>query len=415
MLKRLSLALALVASAFLATQTQADDAQTKAQAQAQAAMAMARAKASPQIRSMSGHIAYLEAVKLAKADGKPIFVSVGLNCKSTCQELRPNVLTVHQEEFDGNKIPRGVLLIPTRDGSLWKVKEWQTLPEAGAVKAAILDFKVAHPDLSVDQSLLETLALGMIALETDGTFCPTCPNGVCNGTGPCNFCPNGNCASGNCAANCPNGNCGQTMYYSSPPPGYAYMPAAGGPVTYYADAQQVETGVTARFPRLAGIRQRLRARRNLPPPNVAGRFFTYSYSTPQVQDAIQAAINAAPVQPVGASRGLFANHPLLVNFVANHVIVPALNQKLASGALSATDSASIREILADHWKLHALAAVTMSRAEKSPAASMLTDSSAGLGRLAPGTITNFLNWILTNFPQILADITQILKLFGVLH
>jgi hypothetical protein len=396
---RFFLPLAALAAGIFLLPASADDAATKAKASVSVQFELAKIKASPSIRSFSEHLTYEQAVGESRASHRPVFVSVGLQCKSVCGELRPELITCHEDELGGDKTPRAILMCPTSEGTLWRVQQWSTLPSPAAIRSAIETWlkaqdeaRRAHPELSVSDELLESLVLGMTALDAGDWVPGPCPGG---------FCPN-----------CPTGRCQNTQSISAEANGQQASDVVS--YSYSANPEYVEAAVTARFPRLAAIRNRFHGRRGFA-PRLSGRFFTYTEAAPTVIQPAAEVVSVGDVATARAARGIFSDHPLYDHFITNHVVVPALNKQLATGGLTADQQAQIKATLGNHRALSALTQLVLARAEASPHAASLTDSSAAIGRLQPGTIQNFLNWIVQNWPAIFADVTELLKLLGVIH
>lgn len=229
--------------------------QTKDRNDAAAAIALAKARAkSPTVAAATKHIPYADAVKLAKQNGKPIVVVVGMECRHLCPSLRPEMLTAHEREFEGSSKPRVVLLIPGKDGSIYRVQEWSTLPKESEIKSAAQSWagKVGQADIGHDADLLTALMIGMVAVQP---------------------------------ADCPNGQC-PVQYASST------SPAAGASsMVYESPAMTVNNPAAslhfaARFPRVAAFRGRMRAAVGLPAPRVMGGFYTVQMPAMQAEQPL---------------------------------------------------------------------------------------------------------------------------------
>jgi hypothetical protein len=216
----------------------ADD-KSDAEAKAKAALALAKARANqPMLAAKSRAISYADAVAVAKKTGKPIFVSVGLDCQGVCSHLRPDFVTCHEKQFENDSRPRALLIVPDKDGSLFRVQTWLTLPAATEVKHAAEAWKKkVSADQENDAALFTALLTGTIAVQpADYVADPLCPGGIC------------------------------------PAPVVTLTSRALGE----GDTLTGSGSFFARFPRLARFRAGMRAAFDLPPPRVAGGFYSFA-------------------------------------------------------------------------------------------------------------------------------------------
>ena len=244
--------LLLLAGSLLAPALASADEKSKSKADAEAALAVAKARASaPAIAAKTRLISYADAAKLAKKTGQPIFVNVGLECKSTCASLRPDFLTCHEKEFEGSAKPRAALVLPAKDGALFRVQEWPTMPAAADVKASLETWRKkvsADSEAAPDAAVIAALALGLIAVQpVEAIADQNCPGGICP------------------------------------------VPVS----TSFSRTSDVVTTTTAsgRFPRVAAFRARLRGAFGRVFPRLAGGFYSFA---PAVESA------PAPVTAAGA-------------------------------------------------------------------------------------------------------------------
>lgn len=314
-----------IVAAVIATPLFASD---KSDSDARAALAMAKAKAArPAVAAQTRPIPYADAVKVAKREGKAIFVTVGMDCRSVCAGLRPGVITCHESTFEGVATRRAMLLIPS-GSDLWKVREWQSCPPTVEVKAEVekhirprTEAATAPPDW--DQAVTALLvAMTSLEFEADDTpqvqYRQVCENGVCRLV-PVGYSAMPTTSSGGASASA-----------ASPP--VARESAAGGRI------------FRARFPRVAAFRQRVRGMVGLPAPQVRGQFFdaieadlqaTQGGGAVAVSVGSPAAAKAGP-QVVGAGR----ERRLLKAFLARHGVpqadLDAVQAKFGDGSIWAT-------------------------------------------------------------------------------
>lgn len=310
-------ALAAVLSIALAAPSFADD-KMKADADALAALAIAKARANlPASIAKSKTIPYREAAKLAAKDGKPIFVVVGdLDCKPTCQSLRPDVLTCHELAFDGSNKPRAILCVPGQRESVYKWKEWDACPKPDTVRdEAKRAREKIGPMTSAElrQDMIAAVALGMIAIQpvewaetqvtttTTGTWRQVCEGGVCR--------------------------------WEFVADGAKALPVGDGPSIAFAPGSP-QAHFAARFPRIAEFRGRLRGRLGMVAPRVAGGFVSY----PQIFEPAPTA-NAATPAVVGG--------PILDRLLVRRALHAACTDALESGKLTSEQAATARQVLTD--------------------------------------------------------------------
>lgn len=269
---------AVLVAAFLVCQAKSDSSDSD---KADAAMALAKAKAArPRVKSQTQFVSYADAKKLSKSDGRPILISIGMDCKHLCDKLRPDIITCHEKEFGGSSAKRVRLEIPAATPSGWIVLEWAArCPLLDEVKEELIKHS---PRTSLSEEWDKAISgavLALTALESDD------PPVVMNGKRL--VCVNGVCQWVDVDAK--------------------QMPVGSGPNTAYPPA--VGSGASggrffkARFPRIASFRGRVRSFAGLPPPQVRGQF--YQLLEQEVQPEAQASPDqgAQAVQVSGAARG----------------------------------------------------------------------------------------------------------------
>lgn len=367
--------LSLFAALFAALSISADEPMSRADADARAALALAKAKVNlPAAIAKTKPIPYAEAAKIAAKTGQPIFVVVGdLKCVPTCNSIRPDVITCHEIVLDGDKSPRAILCVPGKD-LIYKWKEWTVCPlpetvkdEAKKARAKIGPMTAAdHRD-----EMMIMVALGLIAVQpvewvdsqptATGTWQQVCENGVCRWV---------------------------FMAAANTSTGFAPLPIGDGPSVAYVN-ESVEQQFQARFPRIAKMREKFRAKRDLPPPRVAGGFVSYPQIFPEAQpvESQVAGVVAGPlrniVERVAVRRVLHSEEFLSKLTPEQRVTVAAvLNNRH-------TREAAIGEA-------HKLA---QSRAKMAPGV---------VGAFGDGTI---LKMLLEALPQLIAMLKELLALF----
>jgi|HubBroStandDraft_4_1064222.scaffolds.fasta_scaffold805162_1 hypothetical protein len=96
----------------------------------------------------------------------------------------------------------------------------------------------------------------------------------------------------------------------------------------------------------------------------------------------------------------------------------AIKEKLGSGSLSAQQQSQAAAVLRHPLAMHSLSAQVLNSAQNAsihdPALSAaLADGNTDDETVAAGGLTNLLNWIVQNWSQIAAIITQVLSWFGI--
>lgn len=278
---------------------------SKSEAEARASLALAKAKAKmPALAAASRNVSYTDAKKIALKEGKPIFLSVRLDCKGLCQELRPQFITCHEASFEGSDRPRALLLQPDSNGNIWRVKEWGQLPNALQVRTAAAESKktaVEPADPSLDL-LMAMFVAGTIAVEpaefTQAAPAGQAPSGfgwTCDGNG-CRLVP-----------------------VSPEAFGFAKMP----PVAAAPQAAASGEAFAARFPRLARFRGRARGAMGLPPPRIAGGFVSF----PALAAPSQAPAASTPTATPAATATSFVQ-------IGNHRVDGALIDRARKAGLN---------------------------------------------------------------------------------
>lgn len=281
----------LLAHTLIADEPKCD--KDEAWARAQAAIAVAKAKAKhPKVVALTKPLPYADAVKVAKAEKKPLIVAVGMDCRGLCTELRPLFVTCHEATFEGSPVPRILLLLHDAAGQLFKLQVWDKLPTPADVKAeAVKGQKRLDPHTAMRQELLEAAIVEMFALEFEP--CPNCPQGY--------VCVNGTCQQAPPQPAQQVGY-GSTQYYRTL--GYHEMP--NPPVT---TQRFLPAGETRRFGhRFQAFRQRVRSAMGLEPCQGVSMTFAPAVAT-------QAAPKATLPEVVG---GPIREHRLMKAFLLKH-------------------------------------------------------------------------------------------------
>lgn len=291
-----TLASAMALSAEPPTKSDTAPMPTPAQAKAKAIAALALAKAranAPTVIAATKPIPYADAKKIAKREGKPIFVSIGLECSGLCSDLRPEFLTCHEKEFEGDKTPRAVLILPGKNRDLFRVTTWPTMPTADQVRQVAVEWKKKiSADVDADQptrsdrsrsdrsdrsdALASVIALGLVGVQPAEWMrqplnVGNCP---CAGTGGCRCLPHSLCADGQCANHNP---LLQVQFQQNCPGGVCPAPESGAFASSVPSASSAPGRLFhGRFPRVAAIRGRLRGVFGRLFPRLAGRGYSYA-------------------------------------------------------------------------------------------------------------------------------------------
>lgn len=312
--------IAAVTAFVVAVPTLAGEQLTKIDADARAAMAFAKARANKfTVQAETKPIPFSEAVKIAKREGKPVFVTVCLDCKAVCAKLRPDIITSHETTLEGSSAPRAILMIPSKTSeSGWIKLRWDRLPTDAEVKAEVAKHS---PRTSWDEAV-SALIMSMVALEAD-TPAPVQWKQVCDANG-CRLVP----------------------------AGFNPLPAGNGPVAVAAPpvtGERVTGGVfRARFPRLAAFRGKVRGVLGLPAPQVRGQFF----------EALEADIAPAASAPAAAGPEVVGarERRLLRAVLARYGVTQAELDAVAK-KVQATGNDSIWAVLVEILLRHGIAAL----------------------------------------------------------
>jgi hypothetical protein len=127
-----------------------------------------------------------------------------------------------------------------------------------------------------------------------------------------------------------------------------------------------------------------------------------------VQQAPAPAVQTSVPAPQAAAASALP-HPIGDWIIEERATIPALNQQAGNPNVSQADKANIATVLANNRMLHAVNQLAIAKAVQSKAVS---ESDVSAPEIAPGTLTNLLNWIVANWSQIAQIITQIMTWFG---
>lgn len=313
--------MALAALVGVAVPVLAGEQLTQIDADARAAIAFAKARANKfTVQAETKPIPFSEAVKIAKREGKPLFVTVCLDCKAVCAKLRPDIITSHETTLEGSSAPRAILMIPSKTSeSGWIKLRWDRLPTDTEVKAEVAKHS---PRTSWDEAV-SALIMSMVALESDTPAPVQQWKQVCGPDG-CKLVP----------------------------VGYAPMPVGSGAnVASPPVAGEIATGgrfFQARFPRLAAFRGRVRGVLGLPAPVVRGQFF----------EALEADIAPAASAPAAAGPEVVGarERRLLRAVLARYGVTQAELDAVAK-KVQATGNDSIWAVLVEILLRHGIAAL----------------------------------------------------------
>lgn len=271
-----NLLMTIIAAAVAVSTVFASD---KTDADAKAAIAFAKAKANrPMVAAQTRTVPYNDSTRtMAFKAGKPIFVTVSMDCRAVCEKLRPEFVTCHEE---GDK-PEARLEIPDRSRGTWTKYRWPTLPTDADVKAAYIKNKPRAESKQQEwEEAVSAMIAGMIALEPAGEpqefvteWRQVCRNGVC-----------------------------ELVQVQVAKP----MPSAGGPSVAAPPTVQYSSSSSGsfqpRFPRIAGLRSRFRSFAGLPRPRMFGQF-VQAVEQEVAPEAMQGVQGPAPVGAEGVSSG----------------------------------------------------------------------------------------------------------------
>jgi hypothetical protein len=134
----MKLVAALTAAVLLAASVNAQSpSKDKARMRLQLELEIQKAKAQPVASPAEIWTDYQAALAEATRTGKPLFVSVGLDCTPVCSKLRPDVVTCHVAAIDG--VPAGDCFLVMRgfEGKMGLVGRWRGLASETQVRAEI--------------------------------------------------------------------------------------------------------------------------------------------------------------------------------------------------------------------------------------------------------------------------------------
>lgn len=324
----------------------------------------------PSVKAKTQPIAYVEAQKLATKTGQPVFISVGLNCRNCCGELRSaGYLTVHEHApFMGDAAPRAILAIPSK-GQLYFGKQWPEMPSPSAVKQAFDDWKAAHPGMVSTESIDMNDAMAVLAR-------------IVTGIEPVEWTPLPPGQTVQYRQVCENGNCQQV------PVGVTYSQTDGSYSFGVTDSGEF----VADFPIVSRGRHAVR--------RLLGRILRRPVQDPITRGHVVSTVSPAQAEGEQAVAG----GPLrkLVSRLEIHLV---LKQAVASGTLTTEQKAVADRMLADP---------NIYEVGVSTAKLHLDRKAAGggpVGKLGDGTL---LTLLIQNLPAILNDVAAFLKVLGII-